>query len=352
MPRRVRDDWVLSAVRTGRRRATKRRRVTAGPFPFHRRLRVEALEDRRLLSITVDILLDELDGSIADGDVSLRDAIAAAPSGETIDFGVIGVLELTLGELVIDKDLTIIGPPGVTGTVTIPKLPIFAYGSDPTPFVRNGDGNRVFNVDDGNDANLIDVEIINLSLSHADVAGVGGAVRNRERLTIRDSIISNNAAPFGGGVANDGGVLTIENCLIINNVADNGGGIDNFTGDLTVSNSTITSNSADVYGGGVRVLVNSPDSVVIAHSTITENRADAVEAMVGEGGGIYVVSLSDGTVELDHTIVAGNTRGAVTGDDIVHAAPGAIAARYSLVGDNAGSGLAECRSVRPMRTGT
>ena len=53
--------------------------------------------------------------------------------------------------------------------------------------------------------------------------------------------------------------MTIENCLIINNLADNGGGIDNFTGDLKVVNSTITDNSADVYGGGVHVLVNSPD---------------------------------------------------------------------------------------------
>ena len=57
-------------------------------------------------------LVDELDGSIVDGDISLRDAIAAAPSGEAIDFAVNGtiLLDVALGELVIDKNLTIAGP--------------------------------------------------------------------------------------------------------------------------------------------------------------------------------------------------------------------------------------------------
>jgi hypothetical protein len=37
---------------------------------YRRSLRVEPLEDRRLLSITVDTLVDEYDGSILDGDLS------------------------------------------------------------------------------------------------------------------------------------------------------------------------------------------------------------------------------------------------------------------------------------------
>ncbi len=51
-----------------------------------RSLRCESLEKRNLLTITVNTLLDEAVGSIDDGDVSLRDAIAAALPGETIDF--------------------------------------------------------------------------------------------------------------------------------------------------------------------------------------------------------------------------------------------------------------------------
>ena len=87
MSRRARDNAFLSCVGTGRRGLTRRRRATE-QFPFYRRLSVEPLEDRRLLSITVNTLIDEADGSIVDGDISLRDAIAAAAPGETIDFSV------------------------------------------------------------------------------------------------------------------------------------------------------------------------------------------------------------------------------------------------------------------------
>src|SRR5206468_1956671 len=41
---------------------------------------------------------------------SLRAMIAVANWGDTIEFDVAGVITLTQGELVIDKDLTILGP--------------------------------------------------------------------------------------------------------------------------------------------------------------------------------------------------------------------------------------------------
>ena len=59
----------------------KNRRIqprSGGTFP---RLTLEPLEDRRLLTITVDTLVDELDFSIVDGDISLRDAMRAAAPG-------------------------------------------------------------------------------------------------------------------------------------------------------------------------------------------------------------------------------------------------------------------------------
>ena len=89
-----------------------RRSRRPAAVPNRKRLRIEALADRRVLAITVDTLTDEADGSITDGDISLRDAIAAAVSGETIDFSVTGTILLddALGELVIDKSLMINGP--------------------------------------------------------------------------------------------------------------------------------------------------------------------------------------------------------------------------------------------------
>jgi hypothetical protein len=69
-----------------------------------RPLRCESLEDRRLLTLTVDTLVDEADGNIDDGDISLRDAIAVASPGETIDFDASldgGPILLTMGALSI-----------------------------------------------------------------------------------------------------------------------------------------------------------------------------------------------------------------------------------------------------------
>src|SRR6266487_630136 len=49
-----------------------------------------------------------------DGPGSLRDTIANAAAGETIDFSVTGLITLTSGELMIDKSLNITGPGSAT----------------------------------------------------------------------------------------------------------------------------------------------------------------------------------------------------------------------------------------------
>ena len=164
-----------------------RRRRRSGTQPFRRRLRIEPLEDRRLLSITVNTLVDELDGSIVDGDVSLRDAIAAAPAGETIEFapaltsGGPATINLSLGQLAINKSLTINGP-GAN------LLTIDASGNDPTPTVNNGDGSRVFSVGGGN------VSISGLTLTGGDMFGDGGGIYNTANLTVTNSTITGNVA--------------------------------------------------------------------------------------------------------------------------------------------------------------
>ncbi len=81
MARSTRFDWFLlsrsSLARPGKGRLPTRK-------PFYRRLGIEPLEDRRLLTITVNTLVDENDG-VGVGGVSLRDAIvAAAPTRRSI----------------------------------------------------------------------------------------------------------------------------------------------------------------------------------------------------------------------------------------------------------------------------
>ena len=69
-----------------------------------------ALPASHAATLTVNTLLDENDGSCFDGDCSLRDAIQVAATGDTITFSVTGTIVLTLGQLNVDKDLTISGP--------------------------------------------------------------------------------------------------------------------------------------------------------------------------------------------------------------------------------------------------
>jgi hypothetical protein len=89
-----------------------KRKLVATNSSHTRRLGFESLEKRQMLSVTVDTLVDEADGSIVDGDVSLRDAIANATAGETINFagqldGGTITLDNLLGELEISRDLAI-----------------------------------------------------------------------------------------------------------------------------------------------------------------------------------------------------------------------------------------------------
>jgi hypothetical protein len=69
----------LGAARRGARTGGEHSRSRSA---IGRALRIESLEDRRLLAVTVTTLVDENDG-VDVGGTSLRDAIAAAPAGET-----------------------------------------------------------------------------------------------------------------------------------------------------------------------------------------------------------------------------------------------------------------------------
>jgi hypothetical protein len=405
-----------------------------------RPLRFEPLEDRRLLAIVVNTLVDENDG-IDVGGISLRDAIAAAPAGETVQFAPAliaagpATILLTRGELRIASNLTINGP-GAN------LLSIDASGNDPSPAVNNGTGSRVFNITD-NANSLKSVAIRDLTLTGGDASGAGGGILTRENLTLVgcvvtgnatytaaqlggggiysasnsatpnslaliDCTITNNAAvrDEGGGIRMRNGSLLIERCLvdgntastyggglsgadggaqidirsttfegnaatqfsgggiftysafltlvestvsgnsagwgagvylragsqgtversaIIHNVARvDGGGINLNESQLTLTGSTLSGNSARGYGGGAAVPTG---TLVMRHCTVTGNRANTDNVGGQDGGGVILGTTS--TLTLDHTIVAGNFRNTSTRDDVI----GAVAARFSLIGD-------------------
>src|ERR1051325_5762162 len=147
------------------------------------------------------------------GPGSLRDVIAAASAGDTIDFAVSGTITLTNGELLIAKDLNISGPGA--GNLTIQRS------------TASGTPNfRIFNLQSGIGT------VSGLTVNNGR-AGAGGGVNNESTFTLRDCVIVGNSATDSGGGINNLSTLTLTNCVIRSNsvaggaAGGSGGGLHN-----------------------------------------------------------------------------------------------------------------------------
>ncbi|HEY3027401.1 MAG TPA: right-handed parallel beta-helix repeat-containing protein [Pyrinomonadaceae bacterium] len=237
---------------------------------------------------TINVVVNNNNDS---GPGSLRDIIANACAGSTITFDmsrVVSPINLTSGELLINKNLTIKGPGANLLTV------------------RRGAGNfRIFNIG----SSSVNASISGLTIANGNATGdFGGGILNGGlssngggTLTITSCSISGNLAAKGGGIYNGKlGTVTITDSTISSNSA-NGGGINNDSGTVTISNSTISGNSAGSFGGGIYNF----STLTITHSTVTGNTAGS-----SGGGGIS----NDATLSARNTIIARNT--ATTGPDV------------------------------------
>ena len=132
---------------------------------------------------------------------------AAFGTADTIvfDSSVTGTITLGGSDLDITTDVTITGPGA-------PDLTI------------DGDGmSRIFNVDDGSGGTQRTVSISGLTLTGGVTTYFGGAIFNRETLTIDACEITGNSAFFGGGIYNNGS-LTVTNSTLTGNSASSAGG--------------------------------------------------------------------------------------------------------------------------------
>jgi hypothetical protein len=275
------------------------------------------------LELIVSTLADVSNGDYSAGDFSLREAIGLAngsvPSLETITFADAlttgGPVTITLvrGELKIIDALSIDGPGA-------DLLTIDASGNDPTPELNNGDGSRVFNIDDGlvfpNPQQVQNVAISGLTLTGGDVVGNGGAIRNRESLTVTDSTISGNSAIGsgigyssairGGGIYSSGNLSVARSTISGNSVSGRGGGIWSYGGfnyTLTVTDSTFNGNSAGNTGGGIE----SAGTTRVTNSTFSGNSAG-----YGYGGGGGIRSAT-GALMVTGSTISGNSAGGAGG---------------------------------------
>src|SRR5262245_37736536 len=173
-----------TAARQGRHAPTVRQRH--GSFRPH----LEALEHRWVPStLTVTNALDT--GALGDG--SLRGEIAAAQSGDTINFApsLLGqTITLTGGELAITRDLDIEGPGANQLTVS------------------GNHASRVFDISGG-----VTVTIAGMTMtdglangSSPVLAGTGGGILNFGSLTLANDVLSNNQAVGDAGTSPTGRV--------------------------------------------------------------------------------------------------------------------------------------------------
>ncbi len=245
------------------------------------------------------------------GPGSLREAVASANLGQTVNFNLPRRCStITLAStIVINTNLTINGPGANALAVS---------------------GNHVvevFDVSSGVTANISGLTIEDGVGGTLSGVSYGGGINNNGALTLTDSTVSGNTGPVGGGIESQGvGPLSIVDSTVLDNTSTvAGGGIANYSnatitdstvtenssykgggihdgggGTLTIKDSTISHNSASdsYYGGG---LSNDNGNVDISNSTVADNGA-------GAGGGIYNIF---GTTHMVNSTVAGNTGGAL-----------------------------------------
>jgi nitrogen fixation protein FixH len=251
---------------------------------LQRKPRLESLERRQMLSITVNVAFDERDTNLTDGDISLRDAIEQAPANETINFdlslnGATLNVSKALGEIMFSKSLTIDGS-GRNITIQAEDLTTTVH--------TDGQGTRIFNITDpSSGVSPPTVTMIGLKLAGADPAPgfgtpEGGAIRSEGILKLTNMTIVDSGAARGGGVF----------------VAVASGGNVSRTV-LDIKNSHIENNAAWNDGAGVFVRLNAvfgkTDSVKIDGSNFSGNSAGNSGSGVGGGLCISSGSSSNGT---------------------------------------------------------
>jgi hypothetical protein len=221
---------------------------------------------------------------------SLRQAIADAVNGDTIEFGVTGSITLMTGEVLVNKNVTLNGP-----------------GSDHLT-VDGNHASRVFHVSGGVTATIADLAITNGSASDWG----GGIYNDQSNLTVSNcNIVGNFALGWGGGIFNDSFVssatLRVTNCTLSSNSAGSvgsgtGGGIysEGLYGNATmeVVNSTVSGNSAHVGGG----IYNSHSASTVSNCTVSGNSASY------GGGGIFHVGINgSATLSVTNSTLSGNS---------------------------------------------
>jgi hypothetical protein len=287
------------------------------------------------------------------GPGSLCQAIADANDGDTINAkDVSGSIELTTGELLLNKNVTINGPGADKLAVDNTQWSrVFEIASDKIVTISGLAINGGKAAVGGGIYNAGTLEIIGCSISANRAVGLrelgqGGGIYNASgaEIHVADSIISGNSADEGGGIYNAGSMQIARTTISGNFVGGAflqptslGGGICN-RGTLIILNSIITSNAANVslQSGGIGGGIFNGATLAIANSTISGNGAGNSGAFAGYGGGI---ANGSGNTVIRSSTINGNAVGGPGGSNFggnIFMVKGTLELENTIL--NAGSG--------------
>ncbi len=300
------------------------------------------------------------------GDGSLRQAMLDAesnPGDDTIlfDSDLTGTISLASDLPALDEGVTITGPGSGKVTVdggTYYSLFNITEGSQATITGLTLTDGRADD-DGGAIASDVPLTLDDVDATYNISGDAGGAISATDGLVVTDSRITNNQASHyapgisatgdvtvtgttidgndtanvhghsgGGGILHTGGgTLTVDHSTVSNNEAPTGGGIDEQGqdgGSVVVTDSTIAGNHAPLTGGGIA----SYGPVTLTGSTVAGNYANGYDGADSSGGGIY---MDGATATLQNTIVGYNENG-----DLAAVNGGSFSASFSLVQNPAG----------------
>jgi len=247
------------------------------------------------------------------GPGSLRAAIAAASSGDTIAFDLAYPAVISLGStLLVNTDLTISGPGAsnlsITGNNAVkviqvaynPALILAISGLTIRDGFTDGGGGGI------GSAGILTVSDTTFS---GNSANYGGAIASSGSLTVTNSRFLGNTAYFNGSGGGGGGAINIGNgslimtgCSVSGNSAYDGGGIFDIFSASTITDSTISGNSATSSSGGGGGIFHYNNSLKVVNSTVAGNSAPN-----GGGGGIQNIGDGSGTLTVINSTLSGNS---------------------------------------------
>ena len=283
------------------------------------------------------------------GSGSLRDTIASAVSGDTLDLSQLTCSTITLaseGFSVPQDDLTIVGP-GASSLV-IDGAGAFSQFTHYGNGTLSLDGITIANgYYDGNgmtySAGGCIFSTSNVLLQHAVVSGciasgveaIGGGIATLGDLTVIDSVITQNQS-LGYGLAGSAGFkVNGDLTLLYSTVSDNSArsshyhsiaGAFHATANALIQNSTISGNYSDAFPGFMFSPYNNAPLATIVNSTISGNQASA-RGLFGGGYTSVPLSIYNSTIAFNAGLQVGG----------VYANNAALTLQSTIIADNNGT---------------